>query len=118
MLTTSQLFQGSGFTHTVFGTVIFALWWLQPFFGLAHHILFKKQGKRTAVSYIHIWWGRIVGILAIINGGLGLQLAANTKGGEIAYGVVAGLVGLLYIVVATTGEMRRKKTNAKPADEK
>lgn len=31
-------------------------------------------------------------ILAVINGGLGLKLAANTTGGEIAYGVVAGVV--------------------------
>ena len=35
-------------------------------------------------------------ILAVINGGLGLKLANNTRGGEIAYGVVAGIVAMLY----------------------
>jgi len=35
-------------------------------------------------------------ILAVINGGLGLQLVANSKSGEIAYGVVAGVMGLGY----------------------
>lgn len=39
-------------------------------------------------------------ILGVVNGGKGLQLAANSKGGEIAYGVVAGVVGLVYILVA------------------
>ena len=38
-------------------------------------------------------------LCGIINGGLGLQLAANTKKGEIAYGVVAGIIGLIYILV-------------------
>ena len=36
-------------------------------------------------------------LLAIINGGLGLKLAANTNGGKIAYGVVAGVVGVCYV---------------------
>lgn len=39
-------------------------------------------------------------ILAVVNGGLGLKLAANTKNGEIAYGVVAGVIGLIYILFA------------------
>jgi hypothetical protein len=38
-------------------------------------------------------------ILAIINGGFGLKLAANSKNGEIAYGVVAGVMGVGYILV-------------------
>jgi hypothetical protein len=37
--------------------------------------------------------------LGIINGGLGLRLAANTKNGEIAYGVVAGVVAVVYAVL-------------------
>lgn len=44
---------------------------------------------------------------AIVNGGLGLKLAANTKNGEIAYGVVAGVVGLIYILFAV---FKRKGT--------
>lgn len=36
-------------------------------------------------------------ILAVINGGLGLRLADNTDGGKIAYGVVAGVMGVAYI---------------------
>ena len=47
-------------------------------------------------------------ILAVINGGLGLKLANNTKGGEIAYGVVAGVVALLY----TAAVLARRKNKA------
>ena len=46
--------------------------------------------------------------LAVINGGLGLKLAANTRGGEIAYGVVAGVVALIYVIVVVL----RRKGNA------
>lgn len=35
---------------------------------------------------------------AVINGGLGLKLAANSKSGSIAYGVVAGIMGVGYIL--------------------
>jgi len=38
-------------------------------------------------------------LCGIINGGLGLQLAADTKKGEIAYGVVAGVVAVVYAVL-------------------
>jgi len=38
-------------------------------------------------------------LCGIINGGLGLQLAANTKKGEIAYGVVAGVMAVVYMVL-------------------
>lgn len=37
---------------------------------------------------------------AVVNGGLGLELAKNTKNGEFAYGVVAGVMGLVYIIFA------------------
>jgi len=46
-------------------------------------------------------------VLAIINGGLGLKLAANTTGGEIAYGVLAGVMLLAYVVLVV---LKRKGT--------
>jgi hypothetical protein len=38
-------------------------------------------------------------VLAVVNGGLGLRLAANSKTGEIVYGVLAGVMCVVYIVV-------------------
>lgn len=106
-----QIYDPPAKHHTLLGTVLFALFWVQPFFGLAHHFLFIKKHSRTAVSYVHIWYGRALFIMAIVNGGLGLHLAAllgnRTIVGEIAYGVVAGFVGLLYVCGASFGEWRR-----------
>jgi len=93
------LYKSIGRTHTIFGTVIVILFLLQPFIGLAHHCLYKKTGGRTPVSHIHIWLGRSILICGAVNGGLGLQLAANSRGGEIAWGVVAGVMALIYAAI-------------------
>lgn len=46
-------------------------------------------------------------LLGIVNGGLGLQLAANSRGGEIAYGVVGGILGACVLLVAAWTEYKR-----------
>ena len=57
--------------------------------------------------------------LGIINGGLGLQLSGNTTKGEIAYGVIAGVIWLGWVAVAamshfnTGGTSRRGETGEK-----
>ncbi|KAH6664281.1 integral membrane protein-like protein [Halenospora varia] len=84
-------------SHTIFGVVIVALLLLQPFIGLAHHHLYKKHSSRTGVSHAHIWYGRILMLLAVINGGLGIKLAANTTSGRTAWIVVSAIMGTLYI---------------------
>lgn len=83
-------------THTLFGVSVVCLFVLQPITGWLHHWMYMRKHKRTATSYVHIWYGRALIILSIINGGLGLQLADNTKGGEIAFGVVAGVMCLAW----------------------
>ncbi|KAF2101874.1 hypothetical protein NA57DRAFT_64539 [Rhizodiscina lignyota] len=98
--------------HPIIGIIVFVLIFFQPMLGMIHHQMFKKYGQRTFWSYGHVWLGRIIITLGIINGGLGLKLAGNTKGGEIAYGVVAGIVWLAYIIAAFVGELKRKRAMA------
>lgn len=64
-----------------------------------HHLAYRKQHVKGFLGFIHIWYGRSLLILGIICGGLGLQLARNTKGGEIVYGLVAGLVVMSYFTI-------------------
>jgi len=49
--------------------------------------------------------------LGIINGGLGLQLSGNTTKGEIAYGVVAGFMWLLWMTVITLAYFKTKNAS-------
>jgi len=92
-----ELYKSPGKTHTIFGTVIIGLFLIQPFLGLLQHLHYRRSLDRSAYGYAHIWYGRVLMILAVVNGGLGLQLADNSTGGTIAYGVVAGIVGVVYI---------------------
>ncbi len=45
--------------------------------------------------------------LGIINGGLGLYLAGAAQSLKIAYGVIAGIVWLVWMLLAVFGEIRR-----------
>ncbi|KAF2758050.1 hypothetical protein EJ05DRAFT_493018 [Pseudovirgaria hyperparasitica] len=95
--------------HPIIGLVVFALMWVQPIGGFLHHLGYKKHGRRTIVSHAHIWLGRALITLGMINGGLGLKLADNSKSGEIAYGVIAGVVFVAWVAVSLFGEFKRTR---------
>ncbi|KAG7105316.1 hypothetical protein HYQ44_016628 [Verticillium longisporum] len=85
-------------THTILGTVVCVLLVVQPFLGLVHHMHYKKHQMRGAVSHSHIWFGRIVLLLGIIDGGLGMQLASSSTTWIVAYSVVASITTVLYVL--------------------
>jgi hypothetical protein len=101
--------------HTIIGILLLIVLLIQPFTGLLHHLAFKKHSRRTGSSLVHIWLGRIVITVGIINGGLGLWLAKGlpfarpSTGATIGYGVVAGLMWLAYVALAVVGESRGKQ---------
>lgn len=74
---------------------------------------------------MHLWVGRSLIVLGIINGGLGIRLASfspfqtdeTTRKAKIAYGVVAGFIFTLYAVLVVLFEIRRKRAQKNmPAD--
>jgi len=101
-------------SHPIIGLVVVSLLVFQPFLGIIHHLKFRKLDRRTFWSHAHMWFGRCLIILGAVNGGLGLQLAGNTTSGEIAYGVVAGVIFLIYIVVVVPSEIRRARPPQAP----
>jgi hypothetical protein len=107
--------------HPIIGIIVFVLLFFQPILGFVHHLKFKKHSRRTIWSYGHLWLGRILITLGIINGGLGMLLASDapaflafrpTRGQIIAYGVVAGIMWLAWVAAAIYGEIRRAKAPA------
>jgi len=98
--------------------VLFVLLAFQPILGFLHHMLFKKYKRRTFWSYGHLWLGRIIITLGIINGGLGFLLADNTKTGPIVYGIVAGIIWIVYVAAAVYGEIKRARSAPPPYSER
>lgn len=99
----SQLFKQA---HTILGTVVVVLITLQPLTGFVHHSHYKKHQARNVVSHSHIWFGRILMALGVINGGLGLQLASSSNAWVIAYSVIAALMTVAYIGAIVFKRMR------------
>ncbi|KAE9982612.1 hypothetical protein EG328_010743 [Venturia inaequalis] len=96
--------------HPIIGIIVFAFLFFQPILGILHHLGFKKTGGRSFVSYLHLWLGRLLITLGIINGGLGLMFARNVRRRTyIAYGVVAGFFWLMWVLAACIGAFRRRK---------
>ncbi|EAW15302.1 cytochrome and DOMON domain-containing protein [Aspergillus clavatus NRRL 1] len=87
--------------HPVIGTVAVAsLALIQPSLGLLQHKHFKRTGQKSWFAYVHRWFGRGMIALGIINGGIGLWWLGFSTGplrtGTIVYGVVAGIVSVIY----------------------
>jgi hypothetical protein len=96
--------------HAIIGMVLLGVLFFQPLGGLLHHRAYKAKQSRSGVSYAHIWLGRAAVILGMINGGLGIQLAGDVPQGYlIAYAVVAGVMGLLFIGTMIYGESRSQQ---------
>ncbi|KAL5387829.1 hypothetical protein DPSP01_003227 [Paraphaeosphaeria sporulosa] len=96
--------------HPIIGIVVLVVLFFQPILGLLHHVMYKKHHARTAWSHLHLWLGRVAITLGIINGGLGLQLANDApRAGYIAYGVIAGVVWLVWVAAIALGEKRRTR---------
>lgn len=102
--------------HPIIGTVVFALMLTQPLWGIIHHRMYKKVQGRTISSYFHLTVGRVVILLGIINGGLGLQLGGVSTGAYAGYGVGAGIMGLAYILAILYGENKRHKARKLRSD--
>ena len=85
------------YAHTVIGLVVISMLSIQAALGAWAHASFRVEGRGVWMGLVHTWLGRALLALGIINGGIGLMLADNTTGGEIAYGVVAGVMGTVYI---------------------
>lgn len=114
--------------HQRLGVAIIILFFLQAPMGWIHHVNFVATGERGFWSHAHVWNGRLVILLGIVNGGLGLHLAGIKKKISgvvvgrvehkwvVAYSVVAAIVGVAYIgglIVKQLGESKKGKGSRK-----
>lgn len=86
---------------------------IQPALGYAHHRHFLKQQRRGLASHAHIWYGRALMLLGVVNGGLGLQLAHAGNSLIVAYSVVTGVMFLLYAICRTLASIRKKQADGR-----
>lgn len=95
--------------HPILGVVIFALIAFQPLLGYLHHRQYKRTQERTAVSHLHLWNGRLVIVLGIVNGGLGLMVSGAPPAAKLGYTIVAAVMGGAWLLVTIIAGLRRAR---------
>ncbi|KAG8428288.1 hypothetical protein J3459_004062 [Metarhizium acridum] len=95
--------------HMQLGIAVSILMTIQPILGWLHHKYFLKHGNRGPVSHVHIWYGRIIMILGIVNGGIGLQFAGASSRFVVTYAIVATMVSVMYLAGMSFGIIKRKR---------
>ncbi|KAH1390878.1 hypothetical protein KXW83_009383 [Aspergillus fumigatus] len=78
---------------------------------------FRRTGKKSLAAYAHRWLGRTAITLGMINAGLGFRLtgigtSVAPTGAVIAYGVVAGLVWVGYVLTVSFLSYRKRHSRA------
>lgn len=96
-----------GTYHPVLGLVVIGLLLFQPVLGLIHHFIYKARHLRTFWATAHVWYGRVVITAGIINGGLGFKLRGSSAKGKVAYGVIAGVMWCIWMVVIIASYYKR-----------
>ncbi|KAK1752351.1 hypothetical protein QBC47DRAFT_363913 [Echria macrotheca] len=102
--------------HPIIGIITLVSLLIQPLLGYIHHNRFKRFGRRQVWSYLHIFNGRIGITIGIINGGLGLNLAAASASEKRIYIIVAAVMWSLWMLVAIAAEILRLRRNRREAN--
>ncbi|EAS33327.1 cellobiose dehydrogenase [Coccidioides immitis RS] len=99
--------------HPVIGLIMIgSLILFQPALGLLQHMHFRKTGERSSFGDLHRWGGRLLIVLGIVNGGLGFKFSGIgnptvPRAGVIAYGVIAGVMGLVYVAIVLVKSLKQ-----------
>lgn len=80
------------------GLLIFAALLVQLGLGLSHHIAFRRTKKPTLMGRAHLFLGPAIIFLALVNGGLGFNLAGNSAQ-NTPYVVVVVVLGITFLAV-------------------
>ena len=98
-----KLFNNS---HTILGAVVCGLMVFQATLGCIHHRHFVKHKTRGATGHGHRIFGRILIFMAIVNGGMGLEIVHAPESIVIAYAVNSGVMIVLYIIMSSYAATR------------
>jgi len=82
---------------------------LQGPLGYIHHVAYKKYQRRTFTSHLHLWIGRLVIPLGMVNCALGLKFSSQSALKIIVYCIIAAIIFVVYIGVVFMGERRRTR---------
>lgn len=84
--------------------------------GLAHHALYIKTKRPTAMGRVHMFLGPVVIILGLINGGIGFNFAGN-KRLTTPYAIVVAVIIIVMLGLIGCRMLCRSRRKYKPEPE-
>lgn len=109
--------QGLKSAHTQIGTAVCWAMLIQPALGWFHHRHYLRHQARGAVSHAHVWYGRALVLLGLVNVGLGLQLTSASATLMGVYAILAAVVGAFYASIKIFMLMMRRNAAARSEEE-
>ncbi|KAI1499872.1 hypothetical protein F5X99DRAFT_388496 [Biscogniauxia marginata] len=107
--------------HQVIGILIFIFVFVQFALGFMHHRNFKKTQQPTKLAPIHIWLGRLIILMGVINGFLGFPLALSPDYNYVLAGLVLFIFPGFVLIIVTKNLIRKywkksKEVSDEPAN--
>ena len=86
--------------HQIIGILLAIALAIQLSLGYFHHRIFKRTQGSTLYALIHRYFGQLTIVVAVVNGGLGLPLASNTRGLAVYITLVIIAMAVYFGVLA------------------
>ncbi|KAK5628982.1 hypothetical protein RRF57_004697 [Xylaria bambusicola] len=102
--------------HQIIGILVFIFSIGQLVLGFLHHRAYKKTQQPTKMAPVHVWLGRLVILLGIVNGFTGFPLALSPIYDFALLGVVLVVLPIFLLALAAGKIFKKFMKNAKQTD--
>ncbi|KAI1372909.1 putative iron reductase domain protein [Hypoxylon crocopeplum] len=101
--------------HQVIGILIFIFIFAQFGLGYFHHRTFKKTQQTTKMAPIHVWMGRLLLVLGVVNAFLGFPLALSPQYNYVLAGLVLFIFPAMILIFITKKFIQKRWNKSKEA---
>ncbi|OTB14991.1 putative iron reductase domain protein [Daldinia sp. EC12] len=99
--------------HQVIGILIFIFIFAQFALGFFHHRTFKKTQQTTKMAPIHVWMGRVIIVMGVVNGFLGFPLAQASQYNYVLAGLILFLFPIMMLILITKMFIQKRWNKSK-----
>ncbi|KAI0108240.1 putative iron reductase domain protein [Daldinia grandis] len=99
--------------HQVIGILIFIFIFAQFALGFLHHRNFKKTQQATKMAPIHVWMGRVIIVMGVVNAFLGFPLAQASQYNYVLAGLVLFLFPAMILVLVMKKYIQKRWSKSK-----
>ncbi|KAI1657188.1 putative iron reductase domain protein [Daldinia decipiens] len=99
--------------HQVIGILIFIFIFAQFALGFLHHRNFKKTQQKTKMAPIHVWMGRVIIVMGVVNAFLGFPLAQASQYNYVLAGLILFLFPAMILILVTKKFIQKRWNKSK-----